>query len=59
MNELSKEPQGNEANTLLSVRCLLDELKSKQTENKGGGMLPIDYDIDCVRRTLELLSKRQ
>jgi hypothetical protein len=39
------------------LSLLLDKLKQKQTPNKGGGMRPIDYDIDCVRRTLVLLQE--
>jgi hypothetical protein len=54
---ISKKGKGNNANTVLAVRCLLDELIKNKTPNVGGGIRPIDYDIDCVRRTIQLLSK--
>lgn len=34
---------------------LLEILESECTENKGGGTRPIDFDIQCVKKTMSLL----
>jgi len=41
-----------------SLNILLDKLNSQRSENKGGGMRPIDYNIDCVKTTIDLLFKK-
>jgi len=54
---IKKYNKTEDINSFLSG--MLDELKSKQTENKGGGIRPIDYDINCIKRTLELISNNK
>ncbi len=41
---------------ILAVRQLLDDLLQKKTPNPGGGIRPIDYDVNCVKRTLAILT---
>jgi len=44
--------------TLELLQQMLIEKQKQQTENKGGGIRPIDYEIDSINHVMKLIKER-